>query len=511
MSIVTIARADFSERTRRFGFFVFMVATLGMGWLVYEGHVVMLIGNVKGVFNSAWIGTLMALTAASFVSMVGFYVVKNAIENDRKTGVGEILCTTALTSSRYLLSKWLSNAMILSSVLALLAVASAVLQLASGEAAIDVVALLSPVVMIGLPSVFVVAAMAVVFETIPFLRGGFGNVFYFFFWSFGVMLSNVAGVPALDWLGFSFIKRSLEDGVRQATGQIPGMFSYTIGGGRSFVATEIFEWNGIHWTPWMVALRIVPVVLAAGLVAASALWFDRFDPARRTSKKGSGEPAAERHGWEAASGRLESVGIVGRSRLAAMIVAELRVMLARANRWWSLAALGMAFALLVTPADAARGVMIPALLWPVLFWSRLGMRERWYGTDQILFSTPNPILNQLAATWFAGVALSVLTTGTWAVRTMAAGNIDGTLHWIVGALFVPSLALCLGVWSGTSRLFEALYTGLWYVGIANATPGLDFIGVVPGSSRSTIATFATATVVLLLLAVVGRRRQLDGA
>ena len=104
----------------------------------------------------------------------------------------------------------------------------------------------------------------------------------------------------------------------------------------------------------------------------------------------------------------------------------------------------MAVALLVTPGDAARAVLIPALLWPVLFWSKMGMRERWFGTDQILFSTPNPIRNQLAATWLAGVALSGLTTGTWAIRTFVSGDLVGTFHWFAGALFVPSLALCLG-------------------------------------------------------------------
>ena len=92
--------------------------------------------------------------------------------------MGEILSATRLGSLPYLLSKWLSNALILSSVLALLIVVSAVMQLVSAESSdIDLIALLSPMVMLGLPSVCVVAALAVVCETVPFLRGGFGNVF----------------------------------------------------------------------------------------------------------------------------------------------------------------------------------------------------------------------------------------------------------------------------------------------------------------------------------------------
>ena len=45
-----------------------------------------------------------------------------------------------------------------------------------------------------------------------------------------------------------------------------------------------------------------------------------------------------------------------------------------------------------------------------------------------------------------------------------------------GALFIPSLALALGVWSDSSKLFEALYTVWWYVGPLHQVPSLDFVG-----------------------------------
>ena len=48
--------------------------------------------------------------------------------------------------------------------------------------------------------------------------------------------------------------------------------------------------------------------------------------------------------------------------------------------------------------------------------------------------------------------------------------------WIACTLFVPSLALALGLWSGTSRFFEAVYTAWWYVGPAHHTPGLELLG-----------------------------------
>jgi ABC-type multidrug transport system ATPase subunit len=64
------------------------------------------------------------------------------------------------------------------------------------------------------------------------------------------------------------------------------------------------------------------------------------------------------------------------------------------------------------------------------------------------------------------------------VRALLAGDVAHLFAWAAGAMFIPALALALalGVWSGTSKLFEGLYTALWYAGPAQPTPGLDFIG-----------------------------------
>jgi hypothetical protein len=513
MSYATLVRADFNERTRRFGFFVFMISVLGMGWLGYAGHIQMAVGRVRGVMNSAWIGTTMAVSAGVFVTMVGFYVVKNALENDRKSGVGEILCSTRMGSLAYLASKWLSNALILSSVLVLLVVVSGAMQIVAAENLdIDLAALLSPMIMLGLPAVFVVGALAVVFETVPLLRGGLGNVFYFFFWSLGMGLSFEAKIKAFDWMGFSFVEADLRAAYTAATGVAdPGGFSYTIGGGNMLArgVNEAFLWTGVHWTPALIAMRLVPLAGAAALVALSSLWFDRFDPSRgRQARSAAAKEETERHSWERAAGRLSGISPAGGSRLGAMTVAELRVMLARTNRWWMLAAAGMAIVLAFAPEG--RAALIPATLWPVLFWSKLGMRERWHGTDQILFSAPHPIRTQLVASWLSGVALACLTTGTWGIRSLVTGDVQSFAHWVAGAAFVPALALCLGVWSDSSRLFESLYVAIWYVGVANATPAFDFIGATAkGSTPGHVALIALAACVLLTLAALGRKRQIE--
>jgi hypothetical protein len=76
--------------------------------------------------------------------------------------------------------------------------------------------------------------------------------------------------------------------------------------------------------------------------------------------------------------------------------------------------------------------------------------------------------------------------------------------WFAGALFIPSFALALGIWTGSSRAFEAIYTVWWYIGPAHQIPGLDFMGITPASSSPFAYLLAS---VALLAAAYWRRRQ----
>ena len=64
------------------------------------------------------------------------------------------------------------------------------------------------------------------------------------------------------------------------------------------------------------------------------------------------------------------------------------------------------------------------------------------------------------AVWVAGVLRAAATSGGLASRLIAAGDSARLGPWTVCALFVPSLALAHGAWSGTSKAFEGSVCGL---------------------------------------------------
>jgi hypothetical protein len=127
----------------------------------------------------------------------------------------------------------------------------------------------------------------------------------------------------------------------------------------------------------------------------------------------------------------------------------------------------------------------------------------------LVFSIAHPLRRQLPACWLAGVTVAGLTGLGPALRLLLARGGAGLEAWTVGALFIPTLALALGVWSGSSKLFEVVYTLLWYAGPANQVAPLDYMGATRMSPQSgTPLVFLTCTLILAALVFVGRKRQI---
>ena len=164
----------------------------------------------------------------------------------------------------------------------------------------------------------------------------------------------------------------------------------------------------------------------------------------------------------------------------------------------------------VAPLDVSRGPILgTAWMWLVLVWSAMGARESRFGTRALLFSSPGILLRQLPACWLAGVAIAAVVGTGAGSRLVLARGWYGLVPWLAGAVFLPSLALALGVWSGSGKPFEAVLTALWYVGPMNHTPGVDFTGTASGASANHDALIYFAlSGVLLAAAFVGRARQL---
>jgi len=327
-------------------------------------------------------------------------------------------------------------------------------------------------------------------------------------------VSGITGVD--DYIGLSFFMRQMVGTLKRIDPAYQGGFAF---GRPNAQAAKTFLWNGVDWTPQVLLGRLQWVAIAIGIAWLAAIFFHRFDPAREgwLRKKNAPEPDEDRARTDGAPpARAADVQLTpltrtpGGGQFPRLVVSELRLMLKGRRWWWYLVAVGLFVAsLAVTNVQARQAIAAFAWLWPVLIWSQMGAREARYDTQKLVFSCAHALDRQLPAVWFAGVVVAIATGGGLGIRLLIGRDWPGLCAWLAGALFVPTFALALGVWSGSSRLFEALYTLWWYAGPMNHTPGLDFTGM----ARLPLSTlfYLLATTTLLIAAYVGRRSKLGYA
>jgi hypothetical protein len=528
-----LARADFFQRTRSYGFLITLGVMLYVAYAFvppnHSSYATLTISGHRGLYNSAYLGSLMALLISPWLSLAGFYLVKNAIDRDIQTGVGQILATTNLTRPLYTIGKAVSNFAVLAVMVAVMGIAAGAMQLVRQEDTnIDVIQLLAPLVFIALPLMAVVASTAILFEAIPWLRGGLGNVVYFFVWVGALSTRLGGGGGALharsnDLFGLGVIMPAIATACEAAfPGSTLGKASFNLGinfksGGQYWDLTT-FRWEGLAWTREIILGRLWWLGVALGLALVAAVFFRRFDPARERSRR-TRKPVTQPLETEVSEERVVPEPVHGatlhpltkppRFSFLFMVLAELRLALHGVSLWWYLVAAGLFAAGLFTPVPISRGFLVAAWIWPLLIWSAMGTREKRLRTDQLVFSTAHPLRRQLPACWLAGVIVAILTGGGTGIRLLLAGEQFGLFAWTVGAFFIPTMALALGVWSGSSKLFEVLYLFLWYLGPANRVGQIDFMGAVgPLLPSRTPVFFFVATAALAVFAIAGRKRQL---
>lgn len=506
-----MARADFFERTRRYSFLVMLGLVVWLGYLSATGALVMSVPPYYvGETNSPWVGALMTVTVTMFLGWFGFYLVKGSVARDYETGVGQIIATTPLSRPLYALGKWLSNFAVLGVMVVILMLAGGAMNLFFGSAPLDLWALTAPLLFIALPCMALVAALAVLFETIGWLRGGFGNVVYFFLFVTALIPGFEAEPyqPLLDFTGFRLIGDRIGQAAKLAYPESESGFAFQI----VTAATEVkyFLYNGIEWTADIVLPRFAFVLIGFGLALFAALFFDRFNAAKvlRGKKRLNPDPARDSASEPSPlpNIHLTPLSPARHFRFGALYLAELKMLLKGHRWWWYLASLGLIIAQLTAPSESASFLLAIAWLWMILLLSALGSREALHNTSEIVFSAPRPTFNQLPAAWLAAFTVTALMGSGAFLRYILDGETARLLAWMSGALFIPSLALALGVLTSSRKPFEVIYVTWMYL-VLNQVPPLDFVGVTPESPWQFYALSAFA---LLAFAAAFRHWQLTG-
>ncbi|MFD0485362.1 hypothetical protein ACFQ46_22425 [Kineococcus sp. GCM10028916] len=520
---------DLRERMRRPAYAVVVLASIGLAALAVPDPrsrwSIITVSGYRGLYDSAYVGTVTAVASALWISLAGFYVIRTSIARDERSRVGQLLAATPLPTRTYLLAKFAGNLGVLLSMLAVVALSAAVLQLLRGESShLDVGRLLLPYLALPLPLLTLTAAAGVVFEATPVLRTSLGNATWIAL-VLGVAAAGGSSTAPLGGTGFGAIVASLQAGMAAAGVNHADQRDVVIGLAHLPAPLRTFAWAG--WSPGegFLLSRLALGVLGVLLVLVPTLWFTRFDPSRTRARRlrprapGTGamaQPvtaAAAPVAARAGTVRAPSAAVEHGNTAWRLVVGELRILIQGLTPWWWLGALAIAVVVLALPqAQVPRGLLV-AWVWPVLVWSRLGAQQGENDLEGLMASYPWP-RSRFLAQWAAGIVFTLVTGLAPAVRMLMAGDGAGLAAWVAGAVFIPSLALGLGRLSRTQRLFQALYLLLWYL-MVNGSAALDIMGAVRTDGHldgpRPVIVLAVGVVVLMLSTILVAGRSGAGA
>lgn len=514
-----VGLADYRERSRRYPFWVVMVGCAWLAYMIYLDKAQVTLGESYGYFNSAWSTGVVVVMTNTVLTLFGFFVAKNTIERDERTRVGMLVAATPMSNAEYVLGKLVSNFLTLGSMSLVFLFSIPILQRHRGpEYPIDALTILAQFLPMVVPTLAFVAALAVLWECIPLLRRGLGNLAYFAGWVYVLTASGFRQSNWLDLLGYRAFMNSGHAAERAQGITVVRDFELNVGHMSSDHPVR-FLWDGIAWDAVTVAARLEWLVLAVVVGLLGSRFFRRFDPDYATASANSpwqrflGRFQRHQDGLQQESkwatdglrrsllegySQLDRVG--HQFQFVSVVKAELKLIL-RSVPWPAFGVMGLInFIAIVAPQQEHTNVLPLVWIAPVLLWSQMGTRERRENTAGLLFSAPHSFLRQLPALWTAGVLVTLLS----AIGMVGRACIQHDAHMLAtcfaGALFIPSLALACGVWSSSPRLFEALYITWWYIAV-NGAPFADFVGMTPHSAPSTYAALGAA----LFTAAMSRR------
>lgn len=344
------------------------------------------------------------------------------------------------------------------------------------------------------------AALALFFESVRFLRGSFGSIiFVIAFFSVYVVVSMVEEpsflLRSFDFSGTSFIYQGINRAALEQSGAPLDVLLF-LGSAAEGLPTPTMHlvFNGISVSTADIQGFAGMLCVTLGLAVLSAPLYSLSNKLSvvKLPKKDAKKGMATTVGREAATS-YAPVSPSAKNMWIRGIFSELSLMLSGQPFIWKLISLGAMIACLFMDLGMVQIYILPlALLWFINVYSAMGSREHQHDVLKYISTIPNGLLRQIIFSWASGIIISLTLSFPVILRMLFLGQTVGVFACLAGVVFLPSLALFLGEFTKTQRVFELSFIVITYVILNNVTAFM-YIGIHPdivSLSRSFIYLFA---------------------
>ena len=240
--------------------------------------------------------------------------------------------------------------------------------------------------------------------------------------------------------------------------------------------------------------RTLLVVFSFVLVYIVSLFFHRFNIKEREQIT---EQKIDNHIISNSTFKFktDSNTILISSKLFPLIYIELVMIFRKNPNWiWLLTLIGM-ISMLFIPINISHKYILP-LTWflQISIWSNLVAKDKIFRTHYFANSSYKPIRRLFVSRVFSGIILALFITIPLLISLAINLQFTQIINVVLGALFIPLLAVFLGVLSKGNKLFEIIFFFLIYSNL-NLVSITDYFGAI---NNSMPYTFLMLTLVLSL-------------
>lgn len=502
---LTTIKYDYLQRTRSYSFLITLCISLAIGYSFIPepsaSYSTIRIGGYIGEYNLAWFGYVTAIMTSIFLSLIGFYLINNSISNDQKTKMGQIVAATTLNNFKYLLSKVLSNFLVLLTVAILVFVMSIILFFSynSGHP-FEVFQFIKPYALVTLPALFFVSVLAIVFEIIFGRFSILQNIAFFFVIS-ALMVFRPKNETqfALDVFGAKIVTYDMEEQVKAITGNdtISEMnIGYSI---NTVNNTEVFNFQDTDFPMSFIVSRGLWILLGLGIVGIMTPFFHRFNIKERQKTKKKSKLIQSDIKTNAEIELTTLAQPKTNFGLFAMLKMELLMLIRKGKSYLWLFNLGGMVALALFPLDMVHQFVLPVLwFFQVGRLSDLTSKELAHKVHYFAFTSFKPLARLLTSQLLSAITLMITLAMPLLIRLAILGKITALVSVLLGGLFIVLLASVLGILTKGKKLFEVLFFMITYANI-NGISFLDYFGAFQHSNTYVFGLLITILTILLFV------------